>query len=350
MRMTASIIFLSLASSLPLRADVAERARYLMGSPCTITAAHAETGAAAGLIEQAFGEMARWERILSDYTDASELSRVNSAAAFGPVEISPDLLGFLEGSLALAAETGGAFDPTVGPLVDLYALRRGGRWPAPEEVEVVRRRVGYELLRVDPGTGTARFSVPGMRLDPGAVGKGIALDAAGDLLEAGGVRWALLQFGRQVLAVGDGADRCGFPVEIAASGPLPDPPTTLFLQDASAATSANSERGLVVDGRPLGHVVDPRSGLPASGARTVTVIAPHAARADALSTALMVMGPEEGLKAARRLGVEALFVVESGARVHLLSTDGFHEMTRRSCTEPPPAAPPPVEPLSSQGC
>ncbi len=346
MRMSVSVILLSIAASLPARAEVAERARYLMGSACTITAAHAGPGAAAGLIEQAFGEMARWERILSDYADGSELAHLNAAGASGPVEISPDLLAFLEESLALAARTGGAFDPTVGPLVDLYASRHGGRWPAPGEVEAARRGVGYRLLRVDPAARTARFEVPGMRLDPGAIGKGVALDAAGELLRAGGVRWAFLRFGRQVLAVGDGADRCGFPVEIAASDLLPDPPPTLFLRDASAATSGNSERGLVVDGRRLGHVMDPRSGLPVSGAGSVTVIARRAALADALSTALLVIGPVEGIETARRLGVEALFVTEGGGHAQLLSTDGFRELTRRSCAGSPQAARPTVDPSS----
>jgi thiamine biosynthesis lipoprotein len=343
MRMSISILLLAFAGATgPSDAESIERARYLMGSRCTITAAHADSSRSAALVEEAFREIARQEQILSDYTDASELSRLNSSAAAEAIPVSTDLLGFLEKSLEIAVQTGGAFDPTIGPLVDLYALRDGGRWPAPEEIRKVLRHVGHGMIHLDSRSGTARLDVDGMRLDPGAIGKGFALDAAARILKEGGVQWALLDFGRQILAVGGGPDGCGFPVEVSGTTAGRDRPTArIYLRDASAATSANSERGLLVDGRPLGHVIDPRSGVPATKAASVTVVAPDATRADALSTALFVQGPEQGIEMAERLHVAAAILPAGEDATEIIKTPDFDKLARPDCAGFLPAPPAP---------
>jgi thiamine biosynthesis lipoprotein len=319
-------------------APLVERARYLMGTVCRISALAEGPVDAADAVEKAFDEIARIESILSDYDPASELSVLNRAGR-GTHHVSIDLASFFESSLAISEETAGAFDVTVGPLVDLYALRSGGRWPSPDEVRLALRRCGFRKVALEGKRGEVRFVEDGMKLDPGAIGKGIALDAAARFLRDAGVRDALLDFGGQVLAVGAGAGGCGFPVDVATTGRdrLLDRP--LFLADASVSTSANDERGLVVDGRPLGHILDPRTGRPASAAVSVTVVAPSATRADALSTALFVMGPDAALEAAGRLGVEALFVVETDGSPNIRATPRFMELHRGPCAGPAPAAP-----------
>jgi thiamine biosynthesis lipoprotein len=297
-----------------------------MGSSCRIVASHPEPGRAAALIEQAFDEIDRWNGVLSDWTDDSELALLNAAAASpdpaAPTACSPDLFAWLEAGLAVARETGGAFDPTVGALVDLYAIRSGGRWPSAAEIEEARARVGHAKVILDSASRSVSFSAPGMRLDPGGNGKGVAMDAAAGILRAGGISWALIDFGGQILAVGGGPGGDGFEVELPGAPGAGDS-GIIRLANSSAATTSNSERSLVVDGRPLGHILDPTSLLPVSTAGSLTVVAATAARADALSTALFVVGPERALEAAERLGVEFRFVPPPGSHLRAVSTRGF---------------------------
>lgn len=325
-------------AAVPERAHVVERARYLMGTVCRISALPEGPGDTAAIVERAFDEIARIESVLSDYDPGSELSILN-AAGRGTHRVSIDLASFLESSLAISKVTAGAFDVTVGPLVDLYALRTGGRWPSPDEIRLALRRCGWAKVAIEGTGGEVRFFEDGVKLDPGGIGKGIALDAAARILREEGVHDALLDFGGQVLAVGSGSGGCGFRVDVAIEGREDVLDRPLFLADASASTSANDERGLIVDGRPLGHILDPRTGRPAAAARSVTVVAPTATRADAFSTALFVMGPDEGLEAARRLGVEALFVTETNGAPAIRTTPRFMEFQREPCAGPAPAAP-----------
>ncbi len=321
-----------------LAGEVAERARYLMGSPCRIVASHPEPGRAAALIENAFTEIDRWNSILSDWDAGSELSRLNASAARAPVACSEDLFAWLERTVEFVRETEGAFDPTAGALVDLYAIRSGGRWPSDPEIESARGRVGVSRVALDARARTVRFLSAGVRLDPGAIGKGTALDAAGRVLREGGADWALLDFGGQILAVGAGPSGEGFPVDLPLAGGGRGP-EVIRLRDASASTSSNSERGVEVEGRLLGHIFDPRTLLPVGSRGTVTVVAPTAERADALDTAFFVMGAEQALKAALRLGVEARFVSgPDGDRAAAHATPGFARLLEPSALAPPTAA------------
>ncbi len=338
-QMLGFAIHAALAAAVVAQPAVTDRARYLMGTVCRIAAAHPEPGRAAALAEEAFAEIARWEAILSDYDPESELSRLNASAASGPFACSPELFAFLAEGASLAASTSGSFDPTVGALVDLYDVRGAGRWPPAGEVAAALGRTGYRRLEIDPSTRTARFLSQGMRLDPGAMGKGFALDAAAAILRAGGVEWALLDFGGQVLAVGAGPDGCGFPVEVASSGRSIPSRLEIRLRDASAATSANDERGRTPEGKPLGHIFDPRTGEPARGVVSVTVVAPTATLADALSTALFVLGPGEGPALAERAGVKALYTVEESGVLRAHPTPGFGRYFIKQCAGGAPASP-----------
>ncbi|HZE90071.1 MAG TPA: FAD:protein FMN transferase [Verrucomicrobiae bacterium] len=320
------------------RPVTAERARFLMGTTCRVEAAHTTRDLATRAADDALDEIARWESILSDYDPASELSRLNARGSSEAVPCSRELFGFLETSAGMSRETGGAFDITVGPLVDAYALRSGGRWPASREIAAARARTGSQKLALDPAGATARFLAVGMKLDPGAIGKGYALDAAARILERRGVAWGLIDFGGQISVVGAGLDGCGVEIAVASLGRDEPATRTLWLSGGSASTSGNDERGLIVGGRPLGHILDPRTGLPAAGAISVTVVAKSATVADALSTALFVLGPGRGEAVARRFGAEALFTVSAdGGGTRALATPGFERLARTTCAPGPPA-------------
>ena len=170
-------------------------------------------------------------------------------------------------------------------------------------------QVGWRHVHLDPATRSVRFDAPGVGLDLGGIGKGMALDAASDVLRAHGVDAALLNFGGQVYAFGPGPDEGRW--RIGLSDPLDRGcfVETLDLRDASLATSGQGERGIVTDGRRIGHILDPRSGAPAAFTGTVSVLARTATTADALDTALFVMGPDRGRRWAAAQGLDTVFLV-----------------------------------------
>ncbi|MFQ5700961.1 MAG: FAD:protein FMN transferase, partial [Acidobacteriota bacterium] len=276
------------------------RERFLMGTRCEATVAWAPGSGigreeAAEAIEAAFDEIARLEAILSDYRPDSELSRLNRQATAAPFACSDDLYGFLARSVELARRSHGAVDITVAPLVQVWDLRGEGRRASAAEIERAREKVGYRLLRMDPTHRSVRFRVAGMGLDPGALGKGFALDAAARILRGRGVTSALLDFGGQILAIGSPPGQEAWQVGVAHPLRRDEQLLALRLRDASVATSGNAERGIMAGGVRLGHVVDPRTGLTVDTDASAVVIAPTATLADAASTAVLVMGPREGL-------------------------------------------------------
>lgn len=301
------------------------RARYLMGTVCE---AVVYGNGAAGAIDAAFDEIARLEQVLSDYRDDSALSRLNRAAGLGPVVCPPDLYDFITAAVGFSRETEGAFDITVGPLIGVWDLRGHGRLASPAELREAMGRVGW--FRIGRDDASRSIDLPeGMRLDPGALGKGYALDAAARVLRCRGVTAALLDFGGQILAMGAPHGEEAWEVSVAHPLRRDEVALTLRVRDASISTSGNSEKRIETERLDLGHIVDPRSGLTVTTRGSATVIAPTGAEADAWSTALLVMGPDVGLRwAERRTGIAALYLdVDGAGRLRDVSTrnlQNFH--------------------------
>ncbi len=309
-------------------AKAVSRARYLMGTVCEASAYPPDRLSARETIsalEEAFDEIARIEEILSDYKETSELSRLNRDAARRPVSCSRELYDFMTAAVSYSRMTGGAFDVTVAPLIRLWDLRGAGRAATSREIEEALRHVGASLLEMDPDGRTVRFAREGMAIDPGALGKGFALDAAAAVLRRRGLRSALLDFGGQVLAIGSPPGEPAWKVDVAHPVRRGEAAITIKVKDASAATSGNSERTVMLRGRPAGHIVDPRTGLPLAARGSVTVIATSGAEADAFSTALLVMGPDEGLMwAEARPALSAVFLeADSSGGLNMKFTRNF---------------------------
>jgi thiamine biosynthesis lipoprotein len=225
----------------------------------------------------------------------------------------------------LSRATSGAFDITVAPLVALWDLRGAGREAGDAEVRETLDRVGWERLRLDAHGRMASLARPGMKLDPGSIGKGYALDAAGRVLRARGVRRALMDFGGQIMAMGSPEGQPGWEVAIADPRRRDEPALAVWLRDASLSISGNDQKGIMVNGRLLGHLLDPRTGRPVMTRGSVSVISPDATTADALSTALLVMGSDQGLRwMERRPDLQAVFLdVDERGGIRALSTPGF---------------------------
>jgi thiamine biosynthesis lipoprotein len=313
------------AAAARTEAAPAARARHLMGTRLTIEVVG---GASEETFAAAFDEVARLEEVMSNWRGTSEVSRLNREAAKGWVACSADLFKALEAALTWAETTQGAFDPTVEPLVRMLGLRGDeGRLPgAPAApADGPGGPVGWRHVRLDRARRAARFDAPGVGIDLGGIGKGLALDAAARLLRRRGVTAALLDFGGQVLAIGSPPGGRGFPVGLADPAERERPAAVVRLCCGSLATSGNGKRGAPGPGGSGGHVLDPALGAPARFAGSVTVLAPDATAADALSTALLVMGPESGAPWAAARGVEAAFLWRDAGGVLRHRATGWFE-------------------------
>jgi len=252
---------------------------------------------------------------LSTWTHESELACFLSSDVGEEVELSPLLAAELIRARRLSILTGGAFDPSVGALSKAWGLRSGGREPSKQELERALSECGQDKWGLE-GCIARRWH-PQLSIDEGGFGKGAALDQALSALRDAGVCRATLNLGGQLAFLGD-AEHV---VPVADPRDRGSSLLELRVDGGSVATSANTERA--------GHLIDPRSGLPAADFGSVTVWAADGLTADALSTGLFVLGPEEGLALAEETpGIEAAFIVYTGKDRAVLLSSGLRERTR----------------------
>jgi thiamine biosynthesis lipoprotein ApbE len=274
-------------------------ARHLaaMGTALALTVSAPTRDLALRASEAAVREIERLEALLSTWRTDTPLARLNAAAPGVAAPVPPELFALLKRVFEWEKTTDGAFDPAVLPLVTAWGLRTGGRIPDATSVTRARAASRASLFTLEESSSTVTRHDALAGIDEGAWGKGWALDRAADALRAAGSTSFVLDLGGQVLASG------GDETTIAVAHPRDRSRVIalLRLKDVSASTSGNSERGLVVNGRRVGHLLDPRTGEPAPDFGSVTVVAPSAFVADVLSTAFFVLGPEAGLALSERL-------------------------------------------------
>jgi thiamine biosynthesis lipoprotein len=253
------------------------------------------------------------EARMSEWKDTSPLAAVNRAAGVRPVAVPEDLRQVLHRARRIGEATDGAFDVTWAALWGLWDFKAAEpRLPPPGEVARRAALVDFRQLEIDDAAGTVFLPRAGMMLGLGGIAKGHALDRAAAVLAARGVDDYLIAAGGQVMARGD---RGGRPWRVGIRDPRGGPEDVFArveVRDASLSTSGDYESFFVVDGVRYHHILDPRTGMPARGLRSATVVAADATLADALSTALIALGAERGLAVAERLGVEAVLVDEEG--------------------------------------
>lgn len=244
------------------------------------------TPQAADAAAEALDLIDRLEAQLSVFRCTSEISRLNRTAAHAPVPLEPRLYQLLIQARQIHSETDGAFDITTGPLIRAWGFHnRAGQIPDDAALEAARANVGMNLLAFDDERRSVRFARSGVEINLGSIGKGYALDGAAKVL-AGRLESALLQGGASsILAMGDEPWTVGVRHPSQARRLA-----RVHLRDRALAITGSSQQHFVTGGRTYGHVLDPRTGQPAHGMALAAAIAPTAAEADALSTALYVLG------------------------------------------------------------
>lgn len=276
------------------------------------------------------------ESQLSYFRPTSQISRLNMLAADAPVEVDRELFDLVALALDLADQTRGALDITSAPLWEAWGFaRRGGRTPSHAELSDALRHVGSHLVELDPVGRTIRFKSPGVRLSLGSLGKGYALDRAAEVLAASGIADFVFHGGQSsVLARGserserpEAGPSIGWTVGVRHPLRLDQRIGEIRLRDRGLGTSGSTFQYFRRGGRRYGHILDPRSGMPADRVLAATVVAPSATLADALSTAFFVMGPEETAEyCAARPEIAALLVCPAkGGRGFRTHAFGFRD-------------------------
>ena len=248
---------------------------------------------------------------MSVYREHSELSRLNKQAADAPVRVERRLFELLAESRRLCDQTKGGFDPTAGPLVELWSrCRQDGRIPTECEIAAASKLTGIDHVRFDEDQSTVGFDRRGVELNLGGIGKGYALDRAGQLMVEQNVGDWLIHGGHSsLLARGDHNGLGGWPVGIRNPLFPGERLATVLLKDRALSSSGSGVQSFRHAGKRYGHILDPRTGWPVEGMLSVTVLAPTATQADALSTAFFVIGLEKAQRYCdNRDGVSALLI------------------------------------------
>ncbi len=297
-----------------------------MGSAVRIVLYAEADEAAFAAATAAFDRVLELDAVMSDYRPDSELSLLCDRAAQGAtaqmgkgdvgeagmIPVSEDLFDVLRRAKRISVLSGGAFDMTVGELTRLWReARRQGRLPERSRLDKAMQRVGYEHLALDNAARTVRFGRPGARLDLGGIGKGYAADAAGRVLEAHGVRSYLIDMGGDLLAGEAPPGSEGWRIEIQAGGQC----EAITLARAAVATSGDTERFIEVDGVRYSHILDPRTGLGLTERLHVTVVAPDATDADALASAVSVLGVERSAALIESLAGVSARIIDAEGRI-----------------------------------
>lgn len=325
---SAGVLVLSCAGKGRVEADSGYQ--LVMGTFAHVVVVADDSAAARKCVKVALEEIRRVDALMSDYKSDSEISRVNAQAADKAVQVGEATYQVLKRSVVFGKLTGGAFDITVGPLVELFRkAKKDGVAPSEEQIAQARASVGFEKLGLDDEHRTVRFAAQGMRLDLGGIAKGYAIDKAIEGAQRCGATGAMVDIGGDVRCFGTppggrehwviGVQDPNSAVEDLGGGGLL---LTLKLTDAAVATSGDYQQFVIIEGERYGHIMDRRTGTSAEGLSSVTIVADNATDADALATSVTVMGANEGLALIEKLPETEAILISSGPEYEITKTGG----------------------------
>ena len=285
--------------------------KYVMGTVFEVIAYDESSQKASAAIDAAFDEATRLDGIMSNYKPESDLSRLNRRAHFHAQHIPPDLYRVIEESLVYSRFSDGQFDITVGPLVDYWkSVMRGERSESKAEQEKLRSCAGYEKITLLP-PGRIEFHSSCLRIDLGAIGKGYAVDRMVEILRSHGINTALINAGGSTIyGMGSPPQTAGWRVRLRDPSGRNSP--EVLLNNNSVSTSEQTSPDLL-GGSKAGHIIDPETGEPVETSAAFSALANTATASDALSTTLLLLGPERGASLVKSIaGSAAIWINSTG--------------------------------------
>jgi thiamine biosynthesis lipoprotein len=262
------------------------------------------------VVNEAFDEVDRIDRLMSHYRADSPLSQVNREAGRNAVPVEPELFDFIADAMRYTRQSEGAFDITVGPLMKVWGFFRGeGRMPSSGELADARRHVGASHVTLNATANSIQFDAPGVELDLGGIAKGYAVDRVVGVLRRGGISAALISAGGSTIyALGSQPGQEGWDVTIRDPVDPRKTARTIQLKDRALSVAGSSEKAFEFEGVRYSHIMDPRSGRPVQGVLSVVVLTNSGTAGDALDDALFVLGPSRSRRYLKEWpGTEAWF-------------------------------------------
>jgi thiamine biosynthesis lipoprotein len=314
------VVVLSILLTVRLPAGAASDGRAVfrtqtMGTWATLTIVTSDSASVADLAYDALTVLHRVDSLMSNWTNTSEVARINREAAANEIVVQPEVADVIAFGQQVAQESGGTFDITVEPLVQLWGFIGGTpRVPSQSEITEVLGSVGPDNIHFQPADRVLYFTREGVGIDLGGIAKGYGVDRVANVLRGAGVSDALIDLSGNMVAAGDaGPGRDGWVVGIRDPNGVYPYIARIRLNDEAVATSGDYEQFVAADNKRYGHILDPRTGWSASGLSSVTVVADRAMTADAWATALFVAGPKQARQIAGDHDELTVVLLEPGA-------------------------------------
>lgn len=283
-----------------------------MGTFCTIEiVSDSNKEQATKMVSDAFQMIQNLEQKMSTFQPDSEISKLNKRRSSNKFLLSKDLFHVIHQSIEFSRLTGGAFDITVRPLLTLW--RTPDSISDSEAISRVKKKTGYQFIKLNPQEGSIVFKNPEVSMDLGGIGKGYAMDQVVLFLKKKNIKSAFIDFGGQIYVAGQEKRKAFIAHPLFRNQKFLEVPLT----NASISTSSNSQQYVRKKGKKFGHIINPASGQPVNWDGSASVISPSAAKADALSTAFFVKGLKDGLLLANALNVCAVFLSPSKLSRHV---------------------------------
>ncbi len=305
------------ATEIETAEKIFKRSARLMGNHFEITVVAAEAAWAHEMIDTAIEEIQRIEKLLTTFAPGSETNRVNEQAGIQPVIVSREMLELVQRSIRLSGLTQGAFDITYGSIdkrlwnfdQSMTAL------PTAATAKQMVHLVNYRNIVVDEAAGSIFLKEPGMRIGFGGIGKGYAAEKTRRLLQSLGVKSGIVNASGDLTAWGLQPNGQPWTIGIAHPDAASLPFSYMNISDMSIATSGNYEKFVMIEGKKYSHTIDPRTGLPVTGIKSVTIICPNAEMADAMATPVTIMGTVAGLHMVNQIKGLGCIIIDDNNRL-----------------------------------
>lgn len=301
--------------------------RYLMGTLATLYAWGDDEELTSDAINRAFEAMEKVDRLMSNYKPDSELSQINRGAGVQPVDVSPETMTVIKAAIGYSQLSDGAFDVTIAPLVKSWGFfTKQGRVPSEEEIQSKRALIDYRQIQIDEKEGRIFLRQPLMEIDLGGIAKGYGVDKAIEALKNAGITTAMVNLSGNIYVLGNPPDQSKWEIGVQEPKAKNKIIGVLSLKDKAISTSGNYENYFVIDGKRYGHLIHPQTGYPVDNQLLgITIVTDGAMAADALSTAVFILGEEKGKVLIKKLaGVEAVIISETdGEQQEIWISDGL---------------------------